>query len=166
MAQIKIRTPKEQPRKGTRSGEIETTSWKECSICCFLGNLPYTIDKDTLKTHFDKAGQIRDVRIVKEKGSNRPKGFAYVELTDPESYQRALSLHHSMVGGRRINVLYTQPGHKKSAEAKKIVKQKNFKLGAMRKQGMLAGSVKQTQSRNARRNKAKGKDGAKKHRDE
>lgn len=62
-----------------------------------------------------------------------------------------------MIGGRRINVLYTLPGNKKSADAKKVVKKKNFKLGAMRKQGMLAGSVKPAQKRSARRNKAKGK---------
>lgn len=58
-----------------------------------------------------------------------------------------------MLKGRRINVLYTQGGKKKGEEKKKEIKAKNFKLQEMRKQGKLAGSVKENQKRSARRNK-------------
>lgn len=67
--------------------------------------------------------------------------------------QKALSLHHTNVKGRRINVLYTQGGKKKGEEKKQEIKAKNLKLQAMRQEGKLAGSVKQSQKRAARRNK-------------
>ncbi|KAJ8966306.1 hypothetical protein NQ314_003571 [Rhamnusium bicolor] len=55
---------------------------------------------------------------------------------------KSLSMHHSVLKGRRINVLYTQGGKKKGDEKKKEIKAKNFKLHAMRKQGKLVGSKK------------------------
>lgn len=58
-----------------------------------------------------------------------------------------------MVKGRRINVQYTQGGKKNGPEKKKEIKAKNLKLQEMRKQGKLAGSVKQDQKRSARRSK-------------
>lgn len=62
-------------------------------------------------------------------------------------------MHHSAMKGRRINVLYTEGGKKKGEEQKKKIKAKNFKLHAMRKQGQLAGSKKDTQKRSFRRAK-------------
>lgn len=66
--------------------------------------------------------------------------------------QRALSLHHSMLGNRRINVLYTKGGNKNEGD-KKEIKIKNFKMDAMRQQGKLMGSVKDSKKRSARRAK-------------
>lgn len=119
----------------------------------FVGNLPYDVTKAELVEHFQKTGEIRHIRIPTDKQSNKPRGFAYVELANEDSYQRGLSLHHTFVKGRRINVLYTQGGKKQGEEKKKDVKSKNFKLQAMRKQGQLAGSVKENQKRSFRRNK-------------
>lgn len=70
-------------------------------------------------------------------------------------FQKCLSMHHTLLKGRRINVLYTQGGKKKGEDKKKEIKAKNFKLHAMRKQGKLAGSKKQTQKRSFRRAKMK-----------
>jgi len=120
----------------------------------FVGNLPYSATKKELSEHFKKVGQIADIRIPTNE-ENKPKGFAYVELKDQEAYQKALSLHHTFVGERRINVLYTQSGKKKSAERKGEIKAKNFKLQAMRNQGQLTGSVKADQKRSVRRAKKK-----------
>lgn len=62
-------------------------------------------------------------------------------------------MHHTFLKGRRINVLYTIGGKKKGEEKKKEMKAKNFKLHALRKQGKLAGSKKETQKRSFRRKK-------------
>lgn len=64
-------------------------------------------------------------------------------------------MHHTFLKGRRINVLYTQGGNKKGEDKKKEIKAKNFKLHALRKQGKLAGSKKETQKRSFRRKKQK-----------
>jgi len=64
-----------------------------------------------------------------------------------------LSLNHTFIGGRRINVLYSEGGKKKNENQKGEMKAKNLKLQAMRKQGQLAGSVKHDQKRSVRRAK-------------
>lgn len=62
-------------------------------------------------------------------------------------------MHHTFLKGRRINVLYTQGGKKKGDIKKKEIKVKNFKLHALRKQGKLVGSRKESQKRSFRRKK-------------
>lgn len=62
-------------------------------------------------------------------------------------------MHHTFLKGRRINVLYTLGGKKKGENQKKEIKAKNFKLHALRKEGKLAGSKKESQKRSFRRKK-------------
>lgn len=69
-------------------------------------------------------------------------------------------MHHTFLKGRRINVLYTQGGKKKGDNKKNEIKEKNYKLHAMRKQGKLAGSKKQNQKRSFRRAKKKAIEGS------
>ncbi|XP_017765973.1 PREDICTED: RNA-binding protein 34-like [Eufriesea mexicana] len=98
----------------------------------FVGNLPFNITNEELKKHFlTKVSQIIDIRIPK-KDANTARGFAYIELANNTDYEKALSLNHSFVNGRRINVQY-------SGSNKKIGVAKNFKLHALQKAGKLAG---------------------------
>ncbi|KAJ8976982.1 hypothetical protein NQ317_006174 [Molorchus minor] len=121
----------------------------------FVGNIPYDTNKQDLIEHFKKCGEIKHIRIPTEKKSNKARGFAYVEVGNEETYQRCLSMHHTSLKERRINVLYTQGGKKKGEDKKKEIKAKNFKLHAMRKEGKLAGSKKENQKRSFRRAKQK-----------
>lgn len=106
----------------------------------FVGNLPFDVTQEEIAKHFEKVGEIKDVRIPTERGTNKPRGFAYVEVANSEQYERALTLHHSQIKNRRINVMYTVGGNKKSETAKKVIKSKNMSLKAARDRGLLAGS--------------------------
>ncbi|KAF7283967.1 hypothetical protein GWI33_022789 [Rhynchophorus ferrugineus] len=119
----------------------------------FVGNIPYDTTKQDLMTHFSKAGEILHIRIPTDKQNNKPRGFGYIELRDEITYQKCLSMHHTQLKNRRINVLYTQGGKKKGSIKKNEIKEKNMKLHALRKQGKLAGSVKENQKRSFRRKK-------------
>ncbi|KAJ8924287.1 hypothetical protein NQ315_007080 [Exocentrus adspersus] len=132
---------------------------KQKRYVLFVGNIPYDTNRQDIIEHFKKSGEIKDVRIQTEKKTSRPRGFAYVELANEESYQKCLSMHHTFLKDRRINVLYTQGGKKKGVDKKKEIKVKNMKLHAMRKQGKLAGSKKESQKRSFRRAKKAAKGG-------
>ncbi|KAG5868995.1 hypothetical protein JTB14_004770 [Gonioctena quinquepunctata] len=119
----------------------------------FVGNIPYDTKKNDLVEHFQQCGEIKHVRIPTEKKSDKPRGFAYVEVANEEIYQKCLSKHHTFLKGRRVNVLYTQTGKKKGDDKKKEIKAKNFKLDALRKKGILLGSKKESQKRSFRRKK-------------
>ncbi|CAE1311379.1 NOP6 [Acanthosepion pharaonis] len=98
----------------------------------FVGNLPYAVTKEQLEEHFRKTGGVKKIRIPKEKGTDRGRGFAYIEFKDRISHKIGLRLHHTHLGGRQINVEFTSIGGKNPKRLEKL-KQKNLKLKNMRK---------------------------------
>ncbi|XP_034941987.1 LOW QUALITY PROTEIN: glutamic acid-rich protein-like [Chelonus insularis] len=154
-SQLKKKAEKiKQPPKSsdTKNGQ------KKTRFVLFVGNLPYTTTTDDIKKHFlTKVSDVTSVRIPLDQKTKKPRGIAYVEFNNHIDYEKGLSLHHSQISGRRINVLYSQSGSKTVSNRPNVVA-KNKKLHALRKQGKLAGSVKQNQKRSVRRNKQKNKD--------
>nr|XP_022315227.1 uncharacterized RNA-binding protein C365.04c-like isoform X2 [Crassostrea virginica] len=98
----------------------------------FVGNLPYSVTKEQLEEHFRKTGGVKAIRIPKEKGTGNCKGFAYVEFKDRISHGIALRLHHTTLGGRKINVEFTSHGSGKNDQRKEKLKLKNLKLAKMK----------------------------------
>ncbi|KAG8228835.1 hypothetical protein J437_LFUL008331 [Ladona fulva] len=103
----------------------------------FVGNLPFTATPEEVKKHFEKAGNVKEVRLPQDKTTNRRRGFGYVQLKNRVSYEKALTLHHSHLLGRTINVEYTTQGKKGGPKEEKI-KQKNLKLRALARKGILS----------------------------
>jgi nucleolar protein 6 len=44
------------------------------------GNLPYATTKEDLEKHFESAGTIKSVRLLTDKATGKPKGFAFMEF--------------------------------------------------------------------------------------
>lgn len=94
----------------------------------YVTNLNFETTKGDLEDLFMTKGSVRSVRIPKQ----RRGGFAFVEMNDLESFQRAFELHNTELHGRPIKVQFSEAGKKKSANKKNIMKQKNRKLAEMR----------------------------------
>ncbi|XP_016974353.1 uncharacterized RNA-binding protein C365.04c [Drosophila rhopaloa] len=94
----------------------------------YVTNLNFETTKDDLELHFSAAGTVKSIRIPKK----RRGGFAFVEMTDLQSFQKAFQLHNTELQGRHIKVQISEAGKKKSANKKNIIKQKNRKLAEMR----------------------------------
>ncbi|XP_072937582.1 uncharacterized protein [Epargyreus clarus] len=119
----------------------------------FLGNLPPDIDKEKILQHFSEFNEcIVDIRIPK-RPEDKKSSIAYVELKNEPSYELALSKHHSMLGSKRINVLYTT--QKNGKVSKTEAKSKSAKLIALQKAGKLIGSIPANRKRSHRRMKMK-----------
>ncbi|KAK9883158.1 hypothetical protein WA026_001355 [Henosepilachna vigintioctopunctata] len=88
----------------------------------------YSITKDELEKHFERVGNVVDVKIPTEKDSNKPRGFGYVEFADEAGYQSAFELNSSQFSNRKIEVEYTQEGNNKSENQESKIKSTNFKL--------------------------------------
>lgn len=53
-----------------------------------------------LGRHFEKYGDIKDVKIIEDRETGRSKGFGYVEFEDKASVEKALAGNGSELEGR------------------------------------------------------------------
>jgi RNA recognition motif-containing protein len=75
----------------------------------YVGNLPYSASEQQIQEFIETSGsggrRVTEVKIVMDRDTGRPRGFAFVEVTEPQMVQTAISqLHGADFGGRTIVV--------------------------------------------------------------
>ncbi|KAI4235419.1 MAG: hypothetical protein L6R40_006461 [Gallowayella cf. fulva] len=68
----------------------------------FVGNVDYGASPEEIQAHFQTCGSINRVTILLDKFTGHPKGYAYVEFTEPNLVAQALVLNESMFRGRNL----------------------------------------------------------------
>ncbi|KAK0742870.1 hypothetical protein B0T18DRAFT_413954 [Schizothecium vesticola] len=71
----------------------------------FVGNVDYSASPEEIQAHFQSCGSINRVTILLDKFTGQPKGYAYVEFTEPSLVAQALVLNESVFKGRPIKVV-------------------------------------------------------------
>lgn len=70
----------------------------------YCGNIPFDATEDDLRAHF-KDYKVVEVKIITDRETGRPRGFAFVELSsDAEVEQAVKTLDGSDMGGRTMVV--------------------------------------------------------------
>jgi cold-inducible RNA-binding protein len=57
----------------------------------YVGNLPYTVTEEQLRTLFSEVGEIADVALITDRDTGRSKGFGFVEMETDEAAQEAIN---------------------------------------------------------------------------
>lgn len=71
----------------------------------YVGNLNYSVKEDQLKDLFSEHGSINDLVIIKDKYTNRSKGFGFVEFSSSDEAQTAMdSLNEKEFQGRNLKI--------------------------------------------------------------
>jgi cold-inducible RNA-binding protein len=72
----------------------------------YVGNLPYQTEESQLRALFEQDGrQVEEVKIVTDRETGRPRGFAFVEMSTDDHAQAAVSaLNGKPFGGRPLTV--------------------------------------------------------------
>ena len=71
----------------------------------YVGNIPYTATVDELRAMFEAYGTVVDVHLPTDRETGRPRGFAFVEMSEDSAGQAAMeALNGTDVGGRTILV--------------------------------------------------------------
>jgi nucleolin len=71
----------------------------------YVGNLPYSVTSDELEELFSSAGKVLDISMIVDKETKRPKGFAFIEMCDCESAEKAVKIFNEKeIGGRSMSV--------------------------------------------------------------
>ncbi|CAK7214025.1 hypothetical protein SBRCBS47491_002000 [Sporothrix bragantina] len=71
----------------------------------FVGNVDYSASPEEIQAHFQSCGSINRVTILLDKFTGQPKGYAYVEFSEPSLVAQALVLNESVFKGRNIKVV-------------------------------------------------------------
>lgn len=76
----------------------------------YVGNLSHTATEDDLREAFAQYGRVSEVNIVKDRETGRPRGFAFVEMTDGKEASTAMKeLNLREISGRPITVNEAKP---------------------------------------------------------
>jgi RNA recognition motif-containing protein len=76
----------------------------------YVGNLPYETTESDLQALFEASGPVATINIVRDRATGQARGFAFVEMGDAESAQRAISeLDRQQYGGRNLTVNEAKP---------------------------------------------------------
>ena len=76
----------------------------------YVGNLSFGVSAEDVRQAFEAFGQVSSARIVKDKYSGQPQGFAFVEMPDQARAQAAIeNLNGKELLGRQMNVNEARP---------------------------------------------------------
>ena len=76
----------------------------------YVGNLPYDTGEAQLQDLFAQFGQVDSVRVMRDMATGRARGFAFVEMSNEDEAQRAVTgLSETQLGGRSLTVNEARP---------------------------------------------------------
>lgn len=76
----------------------------------YVGNLPYSVNDDSLRHNFAEFGVVASAKVMLDRDSGRSKGFGFVEMGSEAEAQKAINgLNGQSVDGRAIVVNISRP---------------------------------------------------------
>jgi RNA recognition motif-containing protein len=76
----------------------------------YVGSLSYDVTETELRNLFSEFGEISSVKIIEDRETGRPKGFAFVEMPNQAEAEKAIkNLNEKEIKGREIKVNQARP---------------------------------------------------------
>ncbi len=76
----------------------------------YVGNLSYNVTEEQLRDLFSQAGNIKEIALIMDRDTRRPKGFGFVEMETQVEAQKAIEMFNEQeLDGRRMTVNFARP---------------------------------------------------------
>lgn len=76
----------------------------------YVGNLSFKSTEDEIQDLFSQYGEVREVSLVTDRETGRPRGFGFVEMaSDNEAREAITALDGQEFGGRALKVNEARP---------------------------------------------------------
>ena len=76
----------------------------------YVGNMSFDTTEDQLRQAFKAFGEVSTIKIITDRDSGQPKGFAFVEMSASNEATAAISgLNGRELNGRQLNVNQAKP---------------------------------------------------------
>jgi RNA recognition motif-containing protein len=86
----------------------------------FVGNVSFDTNERELRDLFGQLGEVVDVKVVIDRETGRPRGFAFVEMSSADEASKAISETNGReLGGRtlKVNQAESRPPRANSSKA-------------------------------------------------
>jgi RNA recognition motif-containing protein len=76
----------------------------------YVGNCSFDVTEEQLRDLFATYGEVDRVNVITDRDTGRPRGFAFVEMSDSSAAQEAIKgVNGTELGGRTLNVNEARP---------------------------------------------------------
>lgn len=76
----------------------------------YVGNLSYDTTEEQLRELFGQAGSIKEIALIMDRDTRRPKGFGFVEMETQAEAAKAIQMFSDYeLDGRRLTVNMARP---------------------------------------------------------
>ena len=76
----------------------------------YVGNCSFDVTEQQLNDVFAAYGEVNNINVITDRDTGRPRGFAFVEMSDAASAQAAIrGVNGTELGGRTLNVNEAKP---------------------------------------------------------
>jgi RNA recognition motif-containing protein len=70
----------------------------------YVGNLPFSATEDGVRTLFAAHGTVEKVSLISDRETGRPRGFAFVEMSNADASRAMQALNGKDFDGRSLKV--------------------------------------------------------------
>ncbi|MDH5636889.1 MAG: RNA-binding protein [Nitrospinota bacterium] len=75
----------------------------------FVGNLPFTVSEDKLRSMFEQFGEIESCKLITDRETGRSRGFGFIEMSNADADAAIKSLNGTNMDDRVIKVNQSEP---------------------------------------------------------
>jgi RNA recognition motif-containing protein len=76
----------------------------------YVGNLSFSTKEEAVRELFEQYGEVEQVRIITDRDTGRPRGFAFVEMPNDKEAQSAIeATNGAELDGRTLKVNQAKP---------------------------------------------------------
>jgi cold-inducible RNA-binding protein len=75
----------------------------------YVGNLDLKTTAASLRSFFEPVGTIHNLKLMVDRSTSLSRGFAFIEMADPEADQAIAALDGKLLEGRAIDVHEARP---------------------------------------------------------
>jgi RNA recognition motif-containing protein len=70
----------------------------------YVGNLPFSATEDEVRSLFEKHGKVESVKLINDRETGRPRGFAFVDMSSSDAQTAIAQMNGFNMGGRPLRV--------------------------------------------------------------
>ncbi|MBK9062743.1 MAG: RNA-binding protein [Acidobacteria bacterium] len=75
----------------------------------YVGNLPYSVNDNVLRSTFEAYGAVESARVISDRETGQSKGFGFVEMADGDAQKAMSALNGQELDGRALRVNEARP---------------------------------------------------------